>query len=258
MLAFMVRRSIGGGASADDGNAIRVLPEQSVSFPEVGNYVTPEQPDKGGITNPVAPADVKPPRTSTGPFVPTPRAPPAPKLPAPKVPAPNVPAPQKPTPGPPPPPTTTTPGGYPTDCTGVVAQANAATSFQQVYNDKKKAGLGDRISRDIATQTAIQGIATMPGLGLTAIAVYIQGRANWPLVNTTRRSRGLKALTSTQFAALELWLNTETARNAGKSLNDAQGQQLWETYNTPFRCANTSPRANMGAPGGVIGPKRTL
>lgn len=271
-LAYMVRKGIGGGSDkSDDGNAIKVLPEQSVSFPQVGNYLTPDQPDSGekGGTNPIetkptTPVPAKPPapgqpprKKDPGPiYLPKPPSPIG--LPQPKKP-PTPEPPKKPNPGPPAPPTSTVPGGYPVDCTGVVSQSNSATSFTQVYNDKRKAGLGDRISADIATQTAIQGIADMPGLGLTAIAVYVQNHLNWPIMNTTRRSRGLKALTSDQFAQMELWLNTETARNKGKSLNMQQGEDLWGKFNTPFRCASGAPRGNMGTGSSPIGgPKRTL
>lgn len=258
-LAFFIRKSMGSGSGSDAKTEPLLAIETQTAprvFGDVGQY-------GGGssIENPPnqAPPQVPPttPKTPDKPPViigydPKPR--PAPKptpAPAPAVPPVVVaPAPGKgrtvPPPSPAPSPTPApgnVPGGFPLDCQGVGgrpsdAPANAAAMLADIHNSKNPS---QRRGKYLGWLIAGVGSAPIP-TKLQAASAFVNNQINWPLINQTRRSRGLRAMNSEQFKAMASQFAAYAKKNAGRDdFGDEWLGPMWAQWYDGFVC-NNAPR----------------
>ncbi len=198
----------------------------------------------GTVTLPAPPTAPKPPTPVPQP----PKAPLPPVLPRiplpeqPRKPLPGIPLPGTPrreeTPQPPsaPPVTANVPGGYPTDCRGVLPRpsdhpgANIAGLVVAKGNNAR--------ARSIALEWCVMGIASSGQTGLSRFTQWANNKVYWPLINQNRRNRGLKALTETQMQSMINALHQMNVVTQGKDdrLTTEQLQTLWATWHVPYLC----------------------
>ena len=145
--------------------------------------------------------------------------------------------PTPPPPRPPPVAAPVVPGGFPTDCRGVIHRPADHPGASVLPLIRAKGG-GSR-GRAIALEWAVMGIANSGHTGLSRFTGWFNNRAVWGAINNTRRTRGLRAMTEPQFIQLQSALNNLNAQNGGRDdkLTDGQIQTLWNTYHMPFLCA---------------------
>ncbi len=240
-LAFLIKRGMGGGsAPAAQPILVENIPQRNsggvTSWNDPRSDPTiPPKTDPKTIPTPVTPIKIPvptptptptPPRGGDqGPTKPLPLPTPLPG--GPRKPAP-IPSPQK--------PVVSIPGGGDGTCTGV-------TYVPPDYTAKMNGPTGKFNERAIKLSWAIQNIASGPS-GIYALTQWISSPAVWPLVNGTRRTRGLRPLSENEFRSLIQDLNGIIITLGGKEnkLTNAQIMSIWSKYNTPFLCANAPIR----------------
>jgi hypothetical protein len=97
---------------------------------------------------------------------------------------------------------------------------------------------GNLRALDYALEWTVLGIANSGATGLSRFAQWVGNHGNWPRINATRRTRGLKALTETQLGAAANSLAQLAAQTAGRDdrLTIGMVQSLWNAYHIPYLC----------------------
>ena len=228
-LAILIKKGIGGGGG------------QPQNLPILVENV----PLKGGRdTDRPTPDDPRIPPKEQPKLPPTPRpSRPVPRLPGIPIPPPNIPPkppvkpPVKPPAPPPAPPAPGTgiriPGGFPSDCSGVGPVPNG-------YLETRNRTTARFQDRAIKLSWSVQNIGAGPS-GIFAFTQWLSSPFVWPIVNMTRKNRGLRALNENEFKALILDLNAIIMTLAGKEnrIRNEQILSIWDKYNTPYLCTST-------------------
>lgn len=188
----------------------------------------PTQPPAAHRTNPSLPPIAIPTMPPTTPHVPvpTPPLPGAPRRDTPPVSAPGA-----------PPSTPNVPGGFPADCRDVQHRPSDYPGADITSLVRSKGG-GIR-ALDIVLEWTLLNVAppNVP-LGLSRFAAWASNPLNHVFINTTRRSRGLRALTKAELERYGYQVSTLNAQHAGRDdkLSQADVQTLWNTWNVPYLC----------------------
>jgi hypothetical protein len=241
-LAFLIKRGMGGGsAPAQSPILVENIPQRtSGGVTSWNDPAIPGKEEPKTIPSPVVPKPVPIPAKPTLPLpTPVPYIPPRggdqgptkplpTPTPFPKGPIKPIPTPQK--------PTVPIPGGGDGTCTGV-------TYVPPDYTAKMNGPTGKFNERAIKISWAVQNLGTGPQ-GIYALTQWISSPIVWPVVNATRKTRGLRPLSENEFRSLINDLNGIIVTLGGKEnkLTNAQIMSIWSKYNTPFLCANAPIR----------------
>lgn len=188
-----------------------------------GTTPAPQLPDKGGNRGPAKPQPQPQPipRDDTTPRNPTPPQPPPRDD--------SRPPPQPPKPNP------AVPGGFEVNCNGVMPRPNdhPGTNIGPWIRGYVN---GEERGRQRAIAWSIEGIGLSKFIDIAQKVAY---KENWPQINATRRTRGLKPLPEAAFHQLNYTLNQRAGlglRKETQILDDTFLNHLWFTYHVPYLC----------------------
>jgi hypothetical protein len=132
------------------------------------------------------------------------------------------------------------PGGYSTTCDlgmGPIPADHPADNDAAIVAWMNSYMLGADRGRGRALAWVVEGIGDAK---LQSYAKFVANPLSWPYINTRRRTRGLRALTTSQFQALSAAI-TAQAKTGRDAFPDHFVLGLWNTYHIPYLCRN-SPR----------------